>query len=44
MRYSEEASLSIGKNPNLTLVRDNVKIEYISGGQSSPYELALELS
>jgi len=33
----------IGKNPSPTLVRDKANIEYISGGQSSPYELAFEV-
>jgi len=31
---------SIGKNPSPTLARDSAKIEYISGGKPSPYELA----
>ena len=31
---------SIGKNPSSTLARDKAKIEYISEGQPSPYELA----
>ena len=30
----------IGKNPTPTLARNKVKIEYISGGQLSPHELA----
>jgi len=30
---------SIEKNPSSTLVRDEGKIEYISEGQLSPYEL-----
>jgi len=36
----------LGKNPSPTSARDCVKIEYISGGQPSPYELAfgIELS
>ena len=28
------------KNPSLTLARDKANIEYISGAQPSPYELA----
>jgi len=30
----------IEKNPSLTLARDSAKIEYINGGQPSPYKLA----
>jgi len=32
-----------GKNSSLTLARDSAKIEYISGGQPSPYELAFRV-
>ena len=32
--------IGIGKNTSLTLTKDKVKIEYISGGQPSPFELA----
>ena len=32
--------MSFGKNPSLTLARDKANIEYISGGEVSPYELA----
>ena len=38
--YVTQLLRSIGKNPSPTLPRNSAKIEYISGGQSSPYELA----
>ena len=38
--YSEGVRGCIGKNPSPTLARDSAKIEYISGGQPSSYELA----
>ena len=34
---------SIGKSPSPILARDSVKIEYVSGGQFSSYELAFGL-
>ncbi|KAH1118098.1 hypothetical protein GYH30_047044 [Glycine max] len=33
-------SESIGKHPSPTSARDKANIEYISGGQLSPFELA----
>ena len=30
--------LCIKRNPSFTLIRNKIKIEYISGGQSSPFE------
>ena len=40
MYFSNYIFEAIGKNPSPTLTRDSVKIKYISGAQSSPYELA----
>ena len=37
---SAECKGCIEKNSSPTLTRDKANIEYISGGQSSPYELA----
>jgi len=37
---SRKLWLFIGKNLNPTLAKDSAKIEYISGGQPSSYELA----
>ncbi|KAH1224992.1 hypothetical protein GmHk_11G031985 [Glycine max] len=40
---AESCSDYIGKNSSLTSARDKGKIEYISGGQSSPYELTFRI-
>ena len=36
----DEKIVTIGENPRPKLTKDKAKIEYISRGQSSPYELA----